>query len=126
MLRAKYLPRKLYATLIGSDIAWTRKKGMGSNLRWDLEVVRNPRFAEAFAAAYRALDYNGFAGDPFRKAHAQYVEDVARDAPASTAGTMMNGFMLGTWLGMKFAAAPVHGQQNRLAVGSERSLEPAP
>ncbi len=101
--RAKYLPRKAYESLIGPDIAWASKKGMGANLRWDLEVVRNSRFADAFTAAYRTLDEHGINGDPFRKAYAQYKHDVERHAPAPTAGTMMNGFMLGSWLSLKFA-----------------------
>ena len=105
VLRPKYLPRKVYESLIGPEIAWARKKGMGANLRWDLEVVRNPRFVVAFAAAYRALDERGIDGDPFRKAYAQYKHDVESNASAlPTAGTMMIGYMLGSWLGLKFGA----------------------
>ena len=99
---AKYLPRKVYESLIGPEIAWARKKGMAANLRWDLEVVRNPRYLRAFNAAYGVLDQRGIDAKPFRKAHAQYMRDVERRAPAlPTAGTMMNGFMLGSWLGLK-------------------------
>ena len=102
VLRPKYLPRKVYENLIGPEIAWAPKKGMAANLRWDLELVRNPRFVDAFSTAYKALDGHGINGDPFRKAYAQYADDVAHSAPATTAGTMMNGFMLGSWLRLKF------------------------
>ncbi len=80
---------------------------MGANLRWDLEMVRNPRFVGAFTAAYRTLD-DEIDGDPFRKAYAQYKQGVEGNAIAlPTAGTMMNGFMLGSWLGLKFGAEPI-------------------
>jgi asparagine synthase (glutamine-hydrolysing) len=104
-LRAKFLPRKVYESLIGPEIAWAPKKGMAANLRWDLEVVRNPRFVDAFTAAYEMLDGHGISGDPFRKAYAQYKQGVESNASAlPTAGTMMNGFMLGNWLGLKLGA----------------------
>ena len=107
-LRPKYLPRRVYENLIGPEIAWARKKGMAANLRWDLEIVRNPRFIDAFTVAYRTLEEYGISAHPFRKAHAQYIQDVERNASAlPTAGTMMNGFMLGSWLGRKSYAEPV-------------------
>lgn len=102
VLRPKYLPRLFYERFVGPDIAWAGKKGMGFNLRWDLELARNSKFMDAISRAYRALDVHGVDAEPFKQAYEAYRKDVTRGAASQpTAGTMMNGFMLGSWLELK-------------------------
>ena len=82
-----------------SDIVWSRKKGMGWNLRWDLSIVHDPKFETAFSRAFDALEGAGITSGPFRQAWKKYVADISGGKGTSShAGQMMNGFMLGTWL----------------------------
>lgn len=95
----KFLPKKYYARLVPEEIAWSRKKGMGWNLRWDRSIARDPSFEPSFVEAWGAMERIGMDAAPFRRAFAAYVEDVRRGAEFSAhAKMMMNGLMLGAWL----------------------------
>jgi asparagine synthase (glutamine-hydrolysing) len=95
----KYIPRRFFQQFVGPKIAWSVKKGMGANLRWDLELVRNPLFIDAVAAAYQTLDRASIAAEPFKRAYLEFSSGVARGSSLHpSAGVMMNGFMLGCWL----------------------------
>jgi asparagine synthase (glutamine-hydrolysing) len=98
-LRAKYLPRRFYERLVGPEIAWAPKLGMGANLHWPQEFAFNPKFSSELASAYRALPKSRIAPEAFEQAYEQFRADVAAKASSfPTAATMMNGFMLGAWL----------------------------
>ena len=98
-LRPKYLPRRAYEKITDATIAWAPKLGMGGNLNWHYEFAHNPKFQEALAAAFDALPGAGIDGEPFQRAYAAFLADVRSGATAfPSAGTMMNGFMLGMWL----------------------------
>ena len=72
---------------------------MGANLRWDLELVRNPVFVKVLEHAYQTIEGAGLVSGRFRTAYDQYKADVLGGVgQLSTAGTVMNGFMLGQWL----------------------------
>jgi asparagine synthase (glutamine-hydrolysing) len=94
----KYLPKRYYQRWMPADIVWSRKKGMGWNLRWDRSIASDPSFEAAFADAYAKLDERGIPSAQFRSAWRRYVDDLrcGIESP-STAGVMMNGFMLGKW-----------------------------
>lgn len=95
----KFLPKKYYSRLVPAKIAWSRKKGMGWNLRWDRSIARDPSFEPKFAEAWQAMERIGMDTAPFRRAFAAYVEDVRRGTEFSGhAKMMMNGLMLGAWL----------------------------
>jgi asparagine synthase (glutamine-hydrolysing) len=100
----KYLPKMYYERLVGRDLAWSAKKGMGYNLRWDKSIASDPAFLEAFAAAYDAIDRVGIDSEPYRKAWTAYIDEKRNgiEFPPS-AEVMMNGFMLGEWLKVKQA-----------------------
>lgn len=89
----KYLPKKYYENMVPPDIAWSRKKGMGSNLRWDRNIIQDSRFEKAFRDAYTVLDQNGIETKRFRSAWNQY-----RAGEQQNGGLMMSGFMLGNWI----------------------------
>jgi asparagine synthase (glutamine-hydrolysing) len=95
----KYLPKVFYEELVGKEIAWARKKGMGFNLRWQYSIVNDPNYRAAFKCAYDALDTAGIDSEAFRSAWKQYIADMRAgiEYPAA-AGEMMMGFMLGMWL----------------------------
>jgi asparagine synthase (glutamine-hydrolysing) len=114
--RPKYLPRRFYERYVGPDIAWAPKKGMGANLRWDLELVHNQKFSEAMESAYRAVAADGLAAEPFRQAYRDYCDGVNSNAASlPTAGTMMNGFMLGSWLKLKKPTTPTPAASAKVA-----------
>lgn len=95
----KFLPKNWYARHVPHDLAWSRKKGMGWNLRWDRSIAFDPAFEAAFEEAYRAVADAGVPADAFRAAWRQYVADVrAEKGGGSSSGLMMTGFMLGAWL----------------------------
>jgi len=95
----KYLPKRYYERHVPADIAWSQKKGMGWNLRWDRSIAVDPDFAKAFEQAWRSMDRMGMETGHFRDAWRAYVEDVRRGVTFSRhAGVMMNGLMLGSWL----------------------------
>lgn len=95
----KYLPKVFYEKLVGKEIAWARKKGMGHNLRWQYNIVEDPSFRAAFESAYDALDKGNIDSTPFRSAWQQYIKEMNSgiEFPAA-ANEMMAGFMLGMWL----------------------------
>lgn len=95
----KALPKRVYARLVSPELAYSDKKGMAANVRWDQQIVSDPAFADAFAQAYRALDEAGINSSGARAAHQAFVRDrrTGRDG-ARYAGRMMAGFMLGRWL----------------------------
>jgi asparagine synthase (glutamine-hydrolysing) len=95
----KFLPKCYYERHVAADIAWSRKKGMGWNLRWDRSIANDPTFATAFGRAWESLDHIGMDTRQFRVAMSDYVEDVRRSIEFSShARLMMNGLMLGLWL----------------------------
>jgi asparagine synthase (glutamine-hydrolysing) len=95
----KYLPKRFYERHVPADIAWSQKKGMGWNLRWDRSIAVDPDFAKAFEQAWRSMDRMDMETGHFRDAWRAYVEDVRRGVTFSRhAGVMMNGLMLGSWL----------------------------
>ncbi len=104
----KYLPKVFYERLVGKEIAWTRKKGMGFNLRWQYNIVNDPNYRAAFKNAYDDLDTAGIDSDAFRSAWKQYIADMGAgiEYPLS-AGEMMMGFMLGRWLSRTPAAETI-------------------
>lgn len=98
-LRAKYLPRRAYARMTSVNIAWAPKLGMGGNLNWQYEFAHNPKFRGELTRSYAALPQAGLDPAKFEQAYDAFLNDVAAGATAfPTAGTMMNGFMLGEWL----------------------------
>jgi asparagine synthase (glutamine-hydrolysing) len=98
-LRPKFLPRLAYSAAVGDDVSWAPKFGMGANLHWPREFVRNPKFAGAIADAYTALPDAGIDVTRFGAAFDAFRAAVGRgDTVYPTGGTMMNGFMLGAWL----------------------------
>jgi asparagine synthase (glutamine-hydrolysing) len=95
----KYLPKCYYERHVPRSIAWSRKKGMGWNVRFDLSIANDPAFIKAFADAYNALDAHDIPSAHFREAWHGYLRDVKAGVPFSAhASVMTNGFMLGTWL----------------------------
>ncbi len=95
----KYLPKIFYEKLVGKEIAWSRKKGMGFNLRWDKSIASDVNFLKTFECAYAALDAAGLDATPFRRAWQKYIaEKLAGIEFPATAGEMMSGFMFGMWL----------------------------
>jgi asparagine synthase (glutamine-hydrolysing) len=100
--RAKYLPRRFYERFVGADTAWNAKRTMGDNLRWFREFVGNQKFENRLADAYRRLHDVHLRTAVFADAYQQFREAIDRnDSSFPSAGTMMNGFMLGVWLGRR-------------------------
>lgn len=98
-LRAKFLPRRSYERVVGAEVAWAPKRGMGDNLNWQYEFVSNPKFQSALASSFQALPAARIDSRPFDHAYREFLDAVSRgDRAFPTAGTMMNGFMLGAWL----------------------------
>lgn len=98
----KYLPKRYYERYVPSDIVWSRKKGMGWNLRWDRSIANDASFTPTFERAWGAMDRLGMATGHFRAAWKGYVEDVRQGVEFSRhAGVMMNGLMLGSWLSQR-------------------------
>jgi asparagine synthase (glutamine-hydrolysing) len=96
---AKYLPRRYYERLVGPEIAWAPKLGMGGNLHWPQEFAHNPKFEAALRRAYVALPSAGVDVGAFEQAYQSFRAGVTAGAASfPTAATMMNGFMLGEWL----------------------------
>jgi asparagine synthase (glutamine-hydrolysing) len=95
----KFLPKRYYQRHVPANIAWSRKKGMGWNLRWDRDIAYDPAFTKAFDSAWRSMDGVGMNTKHFRAAWKGYVADVRSGIEFSThAKVMMNGLMLGSWL----------------------------
>jgi asparagine synthase (glutamine-hydrolysing) len=95
----KYLPKRYYERHVPPDIAWSRKKGMGWNLRWDRSMANDPTFLAAFESMWQSMDGIGMDTDHFRAAWNGYVQDRRRGIEFSShAKVMMTGFMLGSWL----------------------------
>lgn len=95
----KYLPKVFYEKLVGKEIAWARKKGMGYNLRWHHSIVEDEGFQAAFERAYDALDAAGMDAGSYRGAWKKYSADMrAGNEFPVTADEMMAGFMFGSWL----------------------------
>lgn len=97
--RNKFLPKRYYERHVPADIAWSQKKGMGWNLRWDRSIAYDPTFATAFGRAWESMDRIGMDTGNFRVAMDDYVKDIRRGIEFSShARLMMNGLMLGSWL----------------------------
>ena len=95
----KFLPKSYYERHVPSDIAWSPKKGMGWNLRWDKSIANDPAFKGAFESVWTSMDRVGIDTRHFRAAWKNYIADVARGVGFSRhAKVMMNGLMLGSWL----------------------------
>jgi len=98
----KYLPKCYYQRWMPEDIVWSKKKGMGWNLRWDHNITSDPVFEKAFSKAYATLDQEAISSAHFRMAWRSYInqKEDGIESPSS-AGLMMNGFMLGRWFHRK-------------------------
>jgi asparagine synthase (glutamine-hydrolysing) len=98
----KFLPKSYYERYVPSEIAWSPKKGMGWNLRWDRSIALDPTFSLAFDRAWRSMEAIGMATGHFRDAWKSYVDDVHSGITFSPhAKVMMNGLMLGFWLAQR-------------------------
>jgi asparagine synthase (glutamine-hydrolysing) len=113
--RNKLLPKLFYERLVPADIAWARKKGMGANLRWNESILADVRFEQAFTEAYSRLDAAGIDAGPCRTAWAQYRRGGS-GTPWWPTNLMMNGFMLGAWLGRRLPGAEMPTQQEAPSV----------
>jgi asparagine synthase (glutamine-hydrolysing) len=97
--RPKYLPRRYYARFVGDTLAWSPKLGMGANLPWPQEFAHNAVFRTEMDSAYARLHQAALTTTLFDVAFDQFRLDVgAGRSSFDTAGTMMNGFMIGEWL----------------------------
>jgi asparagine synthase (glutamine-hydrolysing) len=106
----KYLPKRYYERHVPHGIAWSRKKGMGWNVRFDRSIAFDPAYKSAFVDAYGALDAIGIPSAHFREAWRGYLRDTYAGNPISMhASVMMNGFMLGMWLLGRSPDALPHG-----------------
>lgn len=95
----KYLPKRYYERHVPHEIAWSRKKGMGWNVRFDRSIAEDPVYQKAFSDAYDALDAAGISSSHYRAAWRGYLQETRAGNPRSShASVMMNGFMLGIWL----------------------------
>lgn len=92
----KFLPKKYYERVMPREIAWSRKKGMGWNLRWGRKIITDAAFRDAFSKAYDALDRYGIDSGASRQAWHKYVSS---GGDTRYSGQMMGGFMLAAWLG---------------------------
>ena len=101
-ISVKRLPRYVYGRYVPSDVAWSPKKAMGFNIRFDESFASDPRFEERANRALDRLDEGGFQSKSFRPAWAAFLRDKRAGiaAPAS-AGIAMAGVMLGLWLDRK-------------------------
>jgi len=95
----KFLPKSYYERHVPANIAWSRKKGMGWNLRWDKSIANDPAFISTFESVWNSMDRIGMDTRHFRAAWKNYIADVTRGVEFSRhAKVMMNGLMLGSWL----------------------------
>lgn len=95
----KYLPKRYYEQFVPKDIAWSRKKGMAWNMRWDRSMAHDPTFLATFESIWQFMDRIGVDTGHFRAAWKGYIDDYRRGAEFSGhAKVMMTGFMLGSWL----------------------------
>lgn len=106
--RVKYLPKRCYAEMVGSDIAWGRKRGMAWNVQFGRSAAEDPAYRTAFNAAYDVLDQFGLPSRQFREAWDAHTGHVRHHGPPSPyASATMTGFLLGRWLALKLGNAPV-------------------
>ena len=97
--RNKFLPKRYYERHVPAQIAWSWKKGMGWNLRWDQSIANDPAFIAAFESVWNSMDSIGVDTAHFRAAWKSYIADVLGGVDFSShAKVMMNGLMLGSWL----------------------------
>lgn len=89
----KYLPKLYYQRYVSHEIAWSRKKSMGANLRWDRSIVNELTYLKAFEKAYQVLENNDIDATSYRDAWIQF-----RNNDQARSSTMMMGFMLAMWL----------------------------
>ena len=95
----KYLPKKYYERLVGKEIAYMGKRGMGYNLRWDKSIAHDTKFVSAFEQAFLNIEEAGIDTNTYRDSWQSYMREKNNgvEFPAS-ADKMMAGFMLGMWL----------------------------
>jgi asparagine synthase (glutamine-hydrolysing) len=97
--RNKLLPKLYYQNYIASDIVWSRKKGMASNIRWEDNIVNDEKYRKAFLSAYDRLDEFGIDSSSYRNAWLNYISDRKKGQIYSAHDDkMMHGFMLSQWL----------------------------
>jgi asparagine synthase (glutamine-hydrolysing) len=95
----KFLPRRYYARYVQDGIADATKKGMGANLSWHRLIAFDAEYERAFATAYDFADAAGAGFIRYREAWQRYIRDMqAGIAFPETAGVMMAGFLLASWL----------------------------
>lgn len=98
-LTAKWLPKRFYASMVGEELAWAPKRGMGANLRWDRQIANDREFGQEVRLSIDALEGYGISPRDYRSAYDKYQQDYLTGQDYSnSAGTVMAGFMLGSWL----------------------------
>ncbi len=97
--RTKFLPKMKYASLVGEDIAWGRKRGMAWNVNFGVSAARDPIYRDAFMRSYDTLDECGLPSAYFRDAWRAHTAHIVKKGPPSPYGSpTMTGFLLGRWL----------------------------
>jgi asparagine synthase (glutamine-hydrolysing) len=100
----KWLLKHYYARHVPDEVAWTRKKGMGENLRYDRTLATDPELLQLYAHLLDRIADAGLAERRYREAWEDFKRDKRSGVhyPAS-AGVMATGLMLGLWLEAKDA-----------------------
>lgn len=103
--KVKLLPKRVYERFVPRDIAWSAKKGMAMNVKFDFDG--DPAFQAMGQQALDGVEAAGLEAGHFRAALAQLTRDFrAGNLLSAAAGTAMAGVMLGLWL----ARRPVAGE----------------
>lgn len=98
-LTAKWLPKRFYSGMVGEELAWAPKRGMGANLRWDRQIAGDREFGQEVRRSLDALEGIGISPRDYLDAYEKYQQDYLNGQDHSNfAGIVMAGFMLGSWL----------------------------
>ena len=100
----KWIAKELYARLVGPDLAWRPKLGMGANLRWDLDLVRRPDWREFVESGLDAVAAHGLDPAGGRAAWVRYQVEVDGTLAPETYTTLFRHLMLGLWLDRRDAS----------------------
>jgi len=94
----KFLPKVLYASFVGRELAFEPKRGMAANIRWNESIWKDATYRRAFLESYDALDSCGVGSQWARRSWESYLQRSAAGQPPGSPDAMMTGFMVGRWL----------------------------
>lgn len=106
----KWILKKLYEKYVPKEIVWSKKKGMGWNIRYDISFASDPQFISRANKYFEDMCQNNLKFFSYKKDLEQYINEKTIQKKFATAAgcRAVTAFMQSAWLVQKMKTKNIH------------------